>query len=769
MLKDLFLDVAESPVAADSIPFLVRPILEKILFQILSDGSFRCGRTLSACVKLCRPPSQFRPGVFMRFHHRCCSLLSSLALLIAILLLAGTSAAQRPITVDDYFKIREVHDPQLSPDGKWIAYSVKTPLLKEDKNEERIWMTPAVGGEAVALTAEHVSSSHPRWSPDGKYIAFLSARSDSKQQVWLLNRLGGEAERLTYTPQDVDEMEWSPDSTRLGLLLRDASREELEDFQDQPDKDNDQYKDKDKEKDAKEKKSKTARPWVIDRRQFKQDEIGYLDRRRTHLYIFDLAKRSLTQVTSGDFDDDQLAWSPDGKRLAFSSNRSMPDPDASYNTDIWTVTASNTDKGAHITQVTKSPGEDREPSWSPDGKWITYTTRLDPAEFEYGTKHLAVISAGGGEPEVLTRTFDRMVINPRFSPDGKFVYFIADDDGTQNLCRIPVKGGEIERPVGGRLMVNAYALAKTGEVAAQVATIDRPDEIFTIPGGKLTQVSHTNDALFAQLKISHGEYVHFKSKDGTTVAGYLYKPLDYTPGKKVPTILRPHGGPVWAYYAEFAHLPQLFAANGYAVLFPNPRGSTGYGQKHAQAIFADWGNKDFQDDMAMVDYAVEQGIADPEKLGVGGWSYGGISTNFIITQTTRFKAAISGAGEFLYMTNYGHDHYQRDWETELGRPWEKKELYEKLSPFYRLTNITTPTLIMGGNIDWNVPIINGEQMYQALKSLGRTTELVVYPDEYHEFSTPSHIKDRLDRYMAWYNHYVKGDSAPARPPESPAK
>ena len=170
----------------------------------------------------------------------------------------------------------------------------------------------------------------------------------------------------------------------------------------------------------------------------------------------------------------------------------------------------------------------------------------------------------------------------------------------------------------------------------------------------------------------------------------------------------------------------------------------------------------------MVDYAVAQGIADPDKLGVGGWSYGGISTNFIITQTTRFKAAISGAGEFLYMTNYGHDHYQRDWETELGRPWEKKALWEKISPFYRVANITTPTLIMGGNIDWNVPIINGEQMFQALKSLGRTAELVVYPDEYHEFSTPSHIKDRMERYLAWYNHYVKGDAAPARPSEPSA-
>jgi dipeptidyl aminopeptidase/acylaminoacyl peptidase len=273
----------------------------------------------------------------------------------------------------------------------------------------------------------------------------------------------------------------------------------------------------------------------------------------------------------------------------------------------------------------------------------------------------------------------------------------------------------------------------------------------------------------SQFKLSHGEYVHFKSKDGTTVSGYLYKPVDYVAGKKYPTILRPHGGPVWAYYAEFDHLPQLYAANGYVVLFPNPRGSTGYGQKYAQAIWADWGNKDFQDDMAMVDYSVEQGIADPAKLGVGGWSYGGISTDFIIAQTSRFKAAISGAGAALFASMYGHDQYQRDYAAELGHPWESKALWNKVSPFYRVNNITTPTLFMGGDIDWNVPILGSEQMYQALKRLGRPTELVVYPGEYHEFKTPSHIKDRLERYLAWYNHYVKGDPAPARPPEPLAR
>jgi dipeptidyl aminopeptidase/acylaminoacyl peptidase len=714
-----------------------------------------------------------------------------LAVLPAVLVLAPLTFAQqsvpRAITIDDYFQIREVRDPQLSPDAKWVTYAVKTALLKEDKQEERIWMVPTAGGSSLALTAEGASSSHARWSPDGKFIAFLSAREEGKNQVWLLNRLGGEASRLTDTPQDVEDFAWSPDSRQLVLVLRDASPDEVESAKEKVAKGSDSSE--------KGKKSKTQTPWVIDRLQFKLDEVGYLDRRRTHLYRFDLAGKSLTQITSGDFDDSEPAWSPDGKFLAFSSNRSTPDPDATYDQNIWVVASNNSDRGAHLTQVTTNPGADGSPAWSPDGKWIAYVTQLDPLLFDYATKHLAIVPASGGQASVLTLDLDRMVSLPRFSPDGEFIYFIADDDGTQNLFRIAISGGmavlraphvgpdfkenglnqdvgsatvirkfdSITRPIAGRLMVNDYSLAKTGAVVAQIATIDRPDELYTIPGGKLSQLTHTNDSLIGRLKLTHGEYVHFKSKDGTLVSGYLYKPLDYVPGAKYPTILRPHGGPVWAYYAEFDHLPQLLAANGYAVLFPNPRGSTGYGQDYAKAIWADWGNKDFQDDMAMVDYAIEQGIADPAKLAVGGWSYGGISTDFIITQTNRFKAAISGAGSALFASVYGHDQYQRDYESELGRPWETKAVWEHVSPFYRVSNITTPTLFLGGEIDWNVPILGGEQMYQALKRLGRTTELVVYPGEYHEFKTPSHIKDRLERYLAWYAHYVKGDPTPARP------
>ena len=460
--------------------------------------------------------------------------------------IAGAQAAPatlRPITIDDYFQVREVADPQISADGRWIAYTVSTASLKDDDNKTRIWMVATAGGDPIAMTSEEESSEHPRWSPDGKYLAFLSKRDDGKTYVWLLNRMGGEAEPLTETVQDVKDFAWSPDSKRIVLVLQDPSPEDLEAAKERA-------QEKSQGKATKEKKPKAQRPWVVDRYIFKEDEIGYLERLRTHLYVFDIGSKTLTQVTSGDFDDLHPAWSPDGKFLAFSSKRTGPDPDRNYDSNIFVVAADNADKGAHLTQITTNPGSDDSPAWSPDGKWIAYATQLDPKLLVYATSHIAVSPSTGGEAKVLTLNLDRMSTEPHFSPDSKFIYFIADDDGTQNLCRVPVGGGEITRPISGRLMLYAYSVAPTGDVAAQITTTDRPSEIFTIPGGKLTRITHTNDAFLSQVKLVAPEYVKFKSKDGTTVSGYLYKPIDYVPGKKYPAILRPHGGPVWAYYAE---------------------------------------------------------------------------------------------------------------------------------------------------------------------------------------------------------------------------
>ncbi len=662
---------------------------------------------------------------------------------------ATSPGAKRNLTIDDYFRIQAVTDPQISPDAKWVAYVVTTHSLKDDKDEDRIWMIPASGGDAIPLTAAQDSSSHPRWSPDGKSLAFLSARGgdEAKKQVWLLNRQGGEAQQLTSAIQDVDDFAWSPSGDRLVLVLQDPSLDEIDAAKHKGD---DNWKPK-------------PHPWVIDRVHFKEDETGYLDRRRTHLYVLEIASHKLTQITSGDYDDSAPAWSPDGRSIAFVSNRSAH-PDRNFNDSIWVVSADNTDKGAHLLRISTNPGTNGAPAWSPDGKWIAFTSQLDPRLFQYATFQLGIAPATGGEEKILTLALDRNVSSPRFSPDGKSIDFIADDDGTQNLLSVPASGGVIARPIAGRLMLDAYSISTTGAIAAQVGTPDRPDEVYILPaGGSLRRLTTTNDALMAQIHRRCVDYVHFASKDGTVVHGYIVKPPDYQPGRRYPTILQPHGGPVWAYYAEFNFQPQLYAANGYVVLLPNPRGSSGYGQNFCKAIYADWGHKDFQDDMAMVDYAVAQGISDPAQLGVGGHSYGAISTNFIIVQTARFKAAISDAGEFLYVANWGHDQYVREWEMELGLPWENRALWEKLSPFNKLTNIKTPTLIMGGDADVNVPVINGEQMYQSLRWLDVPTLLVVYPGEYHEFKRPSFIYDRWQRNLAWFNHYIRA-IGPAIPP-----
>jgi dipeptidyl aminopeptidase/acylaminoacyl peptidase len=675
---------------------------------------------------------------------------------------AQQSSAARPVSVDDLFDVREVHDPQISPDGQFIAYTINSTSLKEDKGKTQIWMVPTAGGAAIPLTADDVVSDHPRWSPDGKFLAFLSSRKDAdgddgKTRVYLLNRQGGEAQRLTDTIQDVDDFAWSPDGKRLVLVLRDPSPEELEAAASKG-------KDEDgTDKPSSAKKSKSQRPWVIDRLYFKEDNVGYLERRRTHLYVFDVAPKSMKQVTSGDYDDNDPAWSPDGKLLAFASNRTKPDPDATYAVNIWVVSSDNPDKGASSTQVTTGLAGDRQPVWSPDGKWIAFSTQLDPKLFEYGTRDIAVAPAAGGQVKLLTSALDRNAVNPHFAADGKSIYFLVDDDGTLNVAQVNVADSKVTRPISGRLMVDGFTIANDGTVAAAISTMDRPFELYATPSGKLNRLTNVNDQWLAKFKLSPGEYVSFKSKDGTTVHGYMYKPLDYVAGKKYPTILRPHGGPVWAYYAEFQDLAQLLAANGYVVLFPNPRGSSGYGQDYCKAIFAAWGDKDYQDDVAMVDYAIAQGIADPDKLGVGGWSYGGISTDFIIGHTNRFKAAISGAGAAEFTSLWGHDQYVRDYVAELGLPWEHREVWDRVAPFWHVQEIHTPTMFVGGNIDWNVPVLGGEQMYESLKALGRETLLVVYPDEYHEFKTPSHIKDLNERYLAWYAHYVKADGSPARP------
>ncbi len=636
---------------------------------------------------------------------------------------------QRPITIDDYFELKSVGSPVISPDNRWIAYTVNRTDYDEGSSETRIWAVSVDGEETLPMTAKGYSASNPQWSPDGKYLSFTASRGDdSKTQVWVLDRRGGEAQQLTDIEQGVSGYEWSPDGSRLLLMIQDK----LENESDEP------------------------QPYVIDRLQFKRDYVGYLDRRRTHIYTYTPEDTAATQITFGDYDQSGATWSPDGDKIAFSSNRT-DNPDGNTNSDIWVVDADLGEKEVGLTQVTTNPGSDHSPAWSPDGQTITYITNTEPEKIWYATNHLAVAAAdGSGNERVISKEIDRNISSPRFSEDGSKIWFMLEDGGERQLASLQPDGQNLERVVDGEISVRNFDL-NGDSISLLAGRFNEPHEVHLWSGDQLHQRTFENRELLSGVHQPDVEEIRFDSRDGTEIHGFLVKPIGYESGKSYPTILWIHGGPVAQFEHSYRFEPQLFAANGYAVLMINPRGSSGYGQEFSEVLFADWGNKDFEDVMAGVDYAIDRGIADADQLGVGGWSYGGILTNYVITKSDRFKGAISGASETLYRSNYGHDHYQLYWEKELGLPWETPEKWERISPFNDVANVTTPTLWIGGAEDWNVPILGSEQMYQAMRRLGIETQLVVYPGEHHGIRRPSFQKDRYERYLDWFDTYVKGE------------
>ncbi len=343
---------------------------------------------------------------------------------------------------------------------------------------------------------------------------------------------------------------------------------------------------------------------------------------------------------------------------------------------------------------------------------------------------------------------------PHWSDDGKAIQFLVEDDRAQYLARVPFAGGKVEHVAGGRDEISAFDMAH-GRTALLLSNPMLPDEVFAFDGkSPPRQITHQNDWL-KEVRLAPVAETSFKSKDGTDVHGFLVTPPGG--GTHLPAILRIHGGPQSQFPLAFAFEWQFLAAHGYAVIAANPRGSTGRGQSYAAGIYANWGSVDVQDVLAAVDDAVKRGVADPARLGVGGWSYGGMLTNYVIASDTRFKAATSGASIADILGGYGNDQYAHDYETELGVPWKTTATWLKISyPFLHADRIKTPTLFLGGDKDMNVPLHNGEQMYQALKSLGIDTELVIYPGQFHGLTVPSYRRDVLARYLAWYDRHLRG-------------
>jgi dipeptidyl aminopeptidase/acylaminoacyl peptidase len=664
-----------------------------------------------------------------------------LRFVLAAILVSTPAAAQgkRPLKADDVYNVRDVRDPQRSPDGKWVAYTVATAIKDTDKNNNDVWMVSWDGSQQIQITSTPEGESSAKWSPDGKYLSFVSARMGAKGgQLWWMNRAGGEATKLTDVKGGISDYAWSPDSKRLVLVVQDP----------------DPAADDVDEAKAKEGEKKTPKPIVIDRYQFKADVDGFLRGERSHLQLFDLAARKAEPLTSGLFDEESPSWSPDGSQIAFVRRHGEGDVDKMPNHDIFVIDAKTGAQPKRLTTATAQ--ESGRPAWSPDGKSIAYLLGDEVKYSAYDQSKIAVMPAAGGPARILAESLDRPVSAVSWAKDGGTLSFVVVDDRAQYLARIPAAGGAVEKLTEGRRVVSNPTAASDGNFAVLSSTATEMPEVYAWEGGKLRKLTHQNDTWLAEVALGTTEDFTSTSKDGTVVNSVVVKPAGFNASAKYPTLLRIHGGPNGQDAHSFSFERELFAANGYVVISVNYRGSNGRGNAFQKAIFADWGNKEVVDLIGAMDALQKMPWVDSNRLGIGGWSYGGILTDYMIATDTRFKAAISGAGSANQLSMYGSDMYITQYEQELGPPWKSQDLWIKISyPFFHADRIKTPTLFMVGEKDFNVPLAGSEQMYQALRSLGVDTQLVIYPNQFHGITVPSYKVDRLNRYLAWYDKYLK--------------
>ncbi|MDH5344822.1 MAG: S9 family peptidase, partial [Gammaproteobacteria bacterium] len=600
----------------------------------------------------------------------------------------------------------------------------------EDIWRSDVWISPTDGGEPLRMSGVGVDAGSPKWSPDNRYLGVLSGRGNGRTQVWLYDRRGGDAQQLTEFRQGVRSFEWSPDGTRMALIVMDPSPADLD-----------------------EEPPLNPRPWVIDRLQFKRDYVGYLDNRHAHVHVIDVASRGTRQLTSGNYDHSQVTWSPDGKHIVFVSNRTAW-PDSNRNTDLWRIDVSQDDPVPE--RLTTAEYADSDPVISPDGKIIAFRSAVSDGLPVYAIPQLSLLYLDSGDLRLVAALAEVQVWGMRFSADSRSLFAIAEYRGEQQLVRIDIESGSVERIIGGENTVLEYDFAPDGDAFATVSRPQSPAAIYRVDDGNLQMFRAINRQLMADVSTGIVEKHTFQSKDGQDIDTYIVFPPNYEEGRRYPAILHLHGGP-WAQWDwRFDAESQLFAAEGYVVVMPNFRGSWGYGQAFSDALVGKWGEVDYEDSMAAVDFAIEKGWVDADRLAVYGWSWGGFLTNHVITKTRRFKAAISGASETLVVANYGHDEWQRLWSEDPGLPWleENRETWDRVSPFWRLDKVTTPTLVVGGEDDWNMPILNSEQLYLVLRRRGIPTKLVVYPGQGHSLAVPSYERHLYEQYFAWLGRYV---------------
>ena len=675
-------------------------------------------------------------------------LLAACALLTAPFANAGT----KKITVEDSLAIHRVAAPKFSPDGNWILYTETEWDRKNDRQVSHIYVAPASvgsfndglhsvsvppGGAApIRLTNGEKGETSPQWSPDGKRIAFLADRTTGEttpgtrgpgNQIWVIRADGGEAEKLTSEDSAIAEFRWSPDGKRIAFVTRDTPKDKA------------------------------------DRDKRKKDKFDAIlvdaDYSYAHLWNLDLASKDKKRVTDGAFSVSQIRWSPDGRSIAYvqsgmgTQESSWFDLNADRKTDIFVVGS----EGGAPKRLTSNPGPDSNPEWSPDGNEIAYLSAMSKDSWADKTD-IMVLSPTGGTPRNLTRDFPDSASDPKWSRDGKSVYWNSEEGVRRHIFRVASNGGNIVHITEGAAMYADFDLSPDGNrIVCTIDTSMAPPDVWLIntSGSGRTRISQSNST-FDEFAVAKSEPVRWKGPDNFDVEGWITYPLDYQAGKKVPMILSIHGGPYGANTARFDARAQIFAAHGYAVLAPNPRGSTGYGNKFEQANVGDWGGKDFGDLMAGVDAMIDRGIADKDKLVVMGGSYGGFMTFWTITQTNRFKAAIGHAGISDWYSFYGQSDIPGLMTYGFGgEPWKATATFRKYSPITYVDHVKTPIMITHGEQDRRVPIQQAEEYFRALKGIGDEVIFVRYPREGHGITEPNHQIDLVGRQLAWFEQHLK--------------
>jgi dipeptidyl aminopeptidase/acylaminoacyl peptidase len=627
------------------------------------------------------------------------------------------------LTAMDLMKIAGVGSPRISPDGSRVAYSVSETRMEKDKEWKtvsQVWVVAITGGKPRQYTRGEKSVTAPEWSPDGKMLAFLTDREkDGERQVWMMMADGGEAWAVTTHKGGVSSFRFSPDGKQLLLSATD-----------QPSKD---------EEDRKKVKDDTM---VIDH-----------DIRMTHLWLWNIEKKEEKRLTEGNFTVSDPQWSPDGTRISYTT-RPTPKADDSSLSDVWMLMVANGEK-KKLLGVTGTSDTAR---WSPDGKWIAFTGGADAGGGVTQTS-LYLVPAANGTSKQLTTKFDLNVGTPVWSRDGHTIYFSTNVLEAIEIYSADAAGGAVKQVSRRGGTTGIAEISPDGKtIIGTLSGPGQPAELYQTSADFTSFIPITDhNAWLKDYALADTKVVKWKSKDGTEVEGLLTKPVDSEAGKKLPLLLNPHGGPTGASLNNFNGTVQVLAANGFAVLQPNFRGSTGKGLAFAQANKNTWGKGDYEDCMTGVDAMIASGFADPDRLGAFGWSYGGYMTFWILTQTDRFKAVSPGAGLTNIYSMYSQNDIQRylRWFYSDKSPWDAMDLYWDRSPMKYVKNVKTPTMIMHGQIDTRVPIAQAQEFYQALKESNVPVEFVVYPRENHGFTEPRHQMDRVRRYVRFFAKYLK--------------